>query len=107
MPISNEGSSTFRLAAGDVLYALTDRIAHTMFFVMPVVDHRIEREIAQLVNHDGLILRPYTEAYTKLRSHTHTHTRTQGNLMTTSFSDDNRDIEDDQAWRNDSVRLNQ
>ena len=38
----------------------TDRIAHIMAFVTPVVEHWLEREIAQWVHHEGLILRPIT-----------------------------------------------
>ena len=30
----------------------TDKIAHTTAFVTPVVDHCLEREIAQLVHHE-------------------------------------------------------
>ena len=50
---------SFRLAAR-VFYVHhpTDRITHTMAFVTPVVDHWLEREIAQWVHHEGLILRP-------------------------------------------------
>ena len=33
----------------------TDRISHTMTFVTPVVEHRLEREIAHWVHHEGLI----------------------------------------------------
>ena len=36
----------------------TDRTAHTMAFVTPVVDHWVEREIAQWVHHEISILRP-------------------------------------------------
>ena len=36
----------------------TDRIAYTMAFVTPVVEHWLEREIAQWVQHKGLIRRP-------------------------------------------------
>ena len=39
---------TFRLAARVLLYAPShDRIAHTTAFVTPVVEHWLEREIAQ------------------------------------------------------------
>ena len=38
----------------------TDRIAHTMAFVTPVVDHWLEREIAQWVHHEGSIRWPIT-----------------------------------------------
>ena len=31
----------------------TDRIAHTMDFVTPVVEHWMEREIAQWAHHEG------------------------------------------------------
>ena len=33
----------------------TDRITHTMAFVTPVVEHWLEREIAQWVHHEGSI----------------------------------------------------
>ena len=33
----------------------TDRIRHTTAFVTPVVDHWLEREIAQWVHHEGSI----------------------------------------------------
>ena len=36
----------------------TNRIAHTMVFVTPVVEHWLEREIAQWVHHEGSIQRP-------------------------------------------------
>ena len=35
----------------------TDRIIHTTAFVKPVVEHWLEREIAQWVHHEGLIRR--------------------------------------------------
>ena len=39
----------------------TDRIAHTTAFVTPVVEHWLEREIAQWVHsHEGSIQRPIT-----------------------------------------------
>ena len=31
----------------------TDRIAHTMAFLIPVVEHWLEREITQWVHHEG------------------------------------------------------
>ena len=36
----------------------TDRIAHTMAFVTPVVGHWVERDIAQWVHHEGSIRQP-------------------------------------------------
>ena len=36
----------------------TNRIAHTTAFVTPVVEHWLEREIAQWVRHEGSIRRP-------------------------------------------------
>ena len=36
----------------------TERIAHTTAFGTPVVEHWLEREIAQWVHHEGLIRRP-------------------------------------------------
>ena len=38
----------------------TDSIAHTMAFVTPVLEHWLEREIAQWVLHEGLFRRPIT-----------------------------------------------
>ena len=38
----------------------TDRIAHTMAFVTPVMEHWLEREIAQWVHHEGSIQQPIT-----------------------------------------------
>ena len=40
------------------MHHLTDRITHTTAFVTPVVEHWLEREIAQRVYHEGLIRRP-------------------------------------------------
>ena len=36
----------------------TDRIAHVTAFVTPVVEHWLEREIAQWVYHEGSIQQP-------------------------------------------------
>ena len=36
----------------------TDRITHTTALVTPVVEHRLQQEIAQWVHHEGLIRRP-------------------------------------------------
>ena len=36
----------------------TDRITHTTAFVTPVVEHWLEREIAQWGTHEGSIQRP-------------------------------------------------
>ena len=38
---------SFRLTARVLIYAPSHRIAHTMAFVTPVVEHWLEREIAQ------------------------------------------------------------
>ena len=35
-----------------------DRIAQTMAFATPIVEHWLEREIAQWVHHEGSIQRP-------------------------------------------------
>ena len=41
---------------GSFIYTIPDRIAHTMAYVTPVVEHWLfEREIAQSFNHDELI----------------------------------------------------
>ena len=49
---------SLRLTARVLLYAPSDRIAHTTAFVTPVVEHWLEREIAQWVHHEGWIRRP-------------------------------------------------
>ena len=36
----------------------TDRMTHTTAFVTPVMEQWLEREIAQLVHHEGSIPRP-------------------------------------------------
>ena len=36
----------------------TDRISHTTAFVIPVMEHWLEQEIAQWVHHEGSIRRP-------------------------------------------------
>ena len=53
-------ATLFRLAAKVLFYMHhhTDRIAHTIAFVTPVVEHWLEREIAQWVHHEGSIRRP-------------------------------------------------
>ena len=40
------------------MYPHTDRIAYTTAFDTPVVEHWLEREIAQWVHHEGWIRRP-------------------------------------------------
>ena len=45
-PISSKGS---------FIYTIPVRIAHTMAFVTPVVEHWLEQEIAQWVHHEGSI----------------------------------------------------
>ena len=55
---------SFRLAARVILHAsshrqdYTDRITHITAFVTPVVEHWLERYIAQWVHHEGSIRRP-------------------------------------------------
>ena len=50
---------SFRLAARVLLYALSYRqdSVHTTAFVTPVVEHWLEREIAQFVHHEGSMRR--------------------------------------------------
>ena len=43
---------------GSFICTIPDRIAHTTAFVTPVVEHWLEREIAQWVHHEGSIRRP-------------------------------------------------
>ena len=52
-PISSKGS---------FICIIPDRITHTSAFVTPVVEHWLEREIAQWVHHEGSTRRP-TELY--------------------------------------------
>ena len=42
----------------------TDRITHTTAFVTPVVEHWLERVIAQWVHHEGSIRQPSATALT-------------------------------------------
>ena len=52
---------SFWLAARVLLYAFpTDRIIHTTAFVTPVVEHWLEWEIAQWIDHEGSIQWPIT-----------------------------------------------
>ena len=41
----------------------TDRITHTTAFAKPVVEHWLDREIAQWVHHEGAIRRLWDGAY--------------------------------------------
>ena len=43
---------------GSFICTIPDRIAHTTAFVIPVVEHWLEREITQWVHHEGSIRRP-------------------------------------------------
>ena len=38
------------------MHQFTDRIAHTMTFVTPVVEHRVEQDIAQWVHHNTIYI---------------------------------------------------
>ena len=50
---------SFRLAARCFyMHHPTDRITHTTAFVTPVVQHWLERDLAQWVHHEGSIRRP-------------------------------------------------
>ena len=49
----------------------TDMIAHTMAFVIPVVEHLLEAEIAQWVHHEGSIRQPVADGL--LRSYISLH----------------------------------
>ena len=40
---------------GSFICIIPDKITHTMAFVTPVVEHWLEREIAQWVHHEGSI----------------------------------------------------
>ena len=53
---------SFQLAARFFyMHHPTDRITHTTAFVTPVVEHWLEREIAEWVHHEGLIRWPMKE----------------------------------------------
>ena len=39
------------------MHHTAERIAHTTAFVIPVVEHWLEREIAQVIRHEGSIQR--------------------------------------------------
>ena len=59
LPISSKGSF--------YIHDPTDRITHTTTFVTPVVEHWLEREIAQWVHHEGSIpwpIAPWVNALT-------------------------------------------
>ena len=49
----------------------TDRIAHTMAFVTPVVEHWLEQEIALWVHHEGSIRRPIAQCANTLTTELH------------------------------------
>ena len=49
----------------------TDRITHTTAFVKPVVEHWLEREIAQWVHHEGSIQRPIAPLANALTTELH------------------------------------
>ena len=54
-------SYSFRVQQGlFYMHHPTYRITHITAFVTPVVEHWQEREIAQWVHHEGLILQPIT-----------------------------------------------
>ena len=46
---------SFQLTASDFLYAPFHSIAYTMVFVIPVMEHWLEQEIAQCVHHEESI----------------------------------------------------
>ena len=49
----------------------TDRITHTTTFVTPVVEHWLEREIAQWVHHEGSIRGPIAPRANALTTELH------------------------------------
>ena len=49
----------------------TDRITHTTAFVTPVVEHWLEREIAQWVHHEGSIEQSITPCANTLTTELH------------------------------------
>ena len=49
----------------------TDRITHTTAFVTPVVEHWLEREIAQWVHHEGSMGRPIAPRANALTTELH------------------------------------
>ena len=46
----------------------TDRTAHTTTFVIPVVVHWLEREMAQWIHHEGLIRRAISSFFSFFKS---------------------------------------
>ena len=44
----------------------TERINHITAFVTPVMEHRLEQEIAQWVHHEGSIRQPITPRANKV-----------------------------------------
>ena len=46
---------------GSIICIIPDRITHTTAFITPVVEHWLEREIAQWVCHAGSIRRPISQ----------------------------------------------
>ena len=56
-PAATTTEVTLQLTARGILYMhhFTHSIAHTTAFVISVVDHWLEKEIAQLVHNDGSI----------------------------------------------------
>ena len=78
----------------------TDRIAHTTAFVKPVVEHWLEREIAQWVHH--MKDRPDDPSH-----HERTHLpRSYISLPTTTNNNNNNDDDDDDDGDDDNNRKN-
>ena len=48
----------FPISSKGYFICITDRITHTTAFVTPVVEHWLEREIAQWVHHEKSIRQP-------------------------------------------------
>ena len=63
-PISCKGSFI-------IICTIPDRIAHTMTFVTPIMEHWLEQEIAQWVHHEGSIWQPITPWVNTLTTELH------------------------------------
>ena len=57
-PLLPHGLLLLISSKGSFICTIPVRIAHTTAFLKPVVEHWLEREIAQWVHHEGSIRRP-------------------------------------------------
>ena len=80
----------------------TDRITYTSAFVMPVVEHWLEREIAQWVHHEGSI--SLTMTTTTLLIHASTTTTTAATTATTTVTITTETVKEIEIERDGSQR---